>query len=292
MRKFIRQSPLVAIGSEVVGLLYSSSFLEYRLFWMDSRSLAFHLGYWNNGTQTHAESLIEMNRAMASYIRVERRDRVLDVGCGVGGTAFWLAKEYGVHVVGVDIASDQIVRARRYAERRALNSLVEFQVKDFLDTRFEPEGFDIVWAQESVLHTAEKRRFVAEAFRLLKPGGRLVIEDMFLARPLSSTEEKKFIGGIEGDCLAPGVGTVAEFTRLAAEIGFVDAAVEDISRAVAPSYRRLHTILRWTQPVSVLMRTLGFRSDLQNRMTRGLLAQHAALREGLMLIGIGRAIKV
>src|SRR5262249_58415583 len=107
-------------------------------------------------------------------------------GCGVGGSAVWLARTHAVEVVGVTLVASQVVRARRFAETSGVTGRVTFEQQDYTHTTFPDGTFDVVWAMESICHAPEKGLFVQEARRLLKPGGRLgVVEYMRVYRPMS-----------------------------------------------------------------------------------------------------------
>ncbi len=116
---------------------------------------------------------------------------MLDAGCGLGGSAIWLAQQFGAEVVGVNLVASQVYRARRSAYRHGVSDRVRFERRDFTRTGFPEGNFDVVWAIESICHTSDKPAFLVEARRLLKPGGRLVVADLFRTqRPFSVDDEK------------------------------------------------------------------------------------------------------
>jgi tocopherol O-methyltransferase len=130
---------------------------DYRLWWMTSTALAMHFGFYDEQTRNHAEALVNMNRALASRAELKSGDRVLDAGCGVGGSAIWLARELGAGVVGVNVVPGDIERGRRYARRRNVDDRVRFELQDMTRTDFPDENFDVVWAIESVCRTGQTR---------------------------------------------------------------------------------------------------------------------------------------
>lgn len=77
----------------------------------DSASAAIHLGFWDGGTRDYREAAINANRVLASKVALRPGERVLDAGCGAGGSAVWLARELGARVVGVNLSPGQIHRA-------------------------------------------------------------------------------------------------------------------------------------------------------------------------------------
>ena len=282
---------VVDAHQEAIEQYYDRAWLDYRVFWITSENLAFHLGYWSESTRSHAESLIDMNRAMADRISVSARDRVFDAGCGVGGTSLWLARERGARVVGVNIAPGQVTRAEEFARGRGLDALVRFERKDFLHSGFPDADFDVVWAQESVLHAPSQREFLAEAHRLLRPGGRLIVEDVFAAAKARSAEDQKLLETICAGCLIPDLPSSTDFVGWAQEVGFADVRMEDISRQVEPSFRKLRRILRFTYPMVLALRAVRLRAEEEVDMLRGLLAQYRALQCGVLMVGLCSAVK-
>src|SRR5712692_8681111 len=88
--------------AERVRAYYLETWYDYRGLWMNPDNRSIHFGYWDDDTTSHAEALQHMNRAIARSLGIRPGDRVLDAGCGVGGSAIWLAKELGAHVVGIN----------------------------------------------------------------------------------------------------------------------------------------------------------------------------------------------
>jgi len=100
--------------------------------------------------------------------------RILDVGCGIGGSSRILAKYYGFNVTGITISPAQVKRARELTPSE-LNC--NFQVMDALDLKFEDGSFDAVWSVEAGAHMNDKTRFADEMLRTLRPGGYLALAD-------------------------------------------------------------------------------------------------------------------
>ena len=102
--------------------------------------------------------------------------RVLDVGCGIGGTSRHLAKSLGPNskVQGITLSPNQVKRATELAAEQNLPN-ASFRVMNALAMDFPDDTFDLVWACESGEHMPDKKKYVEEMVRVLKPGGRLVI---------------------------------------------------------------------------------------------------------------------
>lgn len=271
---------------------YDRALGDYLRMWSNRENLAMHLGHWDERTQNHADSLMNMNRRMAELVAVRPGDRVLDAGCGAGGTALWLAEEYGVEVTGYDFAPGQIDQARAFARRRPAAAAVRFEVRDLSGTDAPRESFDVVWAQESICHLADRPAFLAEAYRLLAPGGRLVVEDVFATGiDLDPAEAERFAAGLDDCAIPPPLPTRAEWHDWVTGAGFEAARWLDISAHTAPSYRRLGRLMRINHPLVAAARLLRLKSRTQMAMVRGLRAQVAAFEDGWLLPALAVAHK-
>jgi SAM-dependent methyltransferase len=105
--------------------------------------------------------------------------RVLDVGCGLGGSARYLAAEWNCHVTGIDLTAGYIEAAKALAELTGLADVTSYLQGSALDLPFAAGSFDIVWTEHVQMNIADKRSFYAEIFRVLAPGGRLLFHDIF-----------------------------------------------------------------------------------------------------------------
>ncbi len=100
--------------------------------------------------------------------------RILDVGCGIGGSSRILAHHYGFNVIGISISQEQIKRANQLTPN---NSSCRFEIMNALDLDFEKGSFDGVWSVEAGPHILDKQKFADEMLRVLRPGGFLTIAD-------------------------------------------------------------------------------------------------------------------
>ncbi len=106
--------------------------------------------------------------------KLPKGSRILDVGCGIGGSSRILAQDYGFNVTGITISPAQVKRARELTSSE-LNC--NFQVMDALDLNFEDGSFDGVWSVEAGAHMNNKMKFADEMLRTLRPGGYLALAD-------------------------------------------------------------------------------------------------------------------
>ena len=115
-------------------------------------------------------------RELARLAAIKPGELVLDAGCGVGGPARLLAAEQGARVRAVDLSPDYIAIARALSKKSGI--AVEFETADLLQLPFGDASFDIVWTQHVSMNIADKTRLYRELRRVLRPGGRLVFQDV------------------------------------------------------------------------------------------------------------------
>jgi ubiquinone/menaquinone biosynthesis C-methylase UbiE len=121
------------------------------------------------------ESTVEL----AMLANLKASDVVLDVGCGLGGTARHLATQFGCHLVGIDLTEEYISVGKKLTKLVSLSDRVELRHGSALEIPYEDERFDIVWTEHVQMNIANKNRFYSEIERVLKPGGFLLFHDVF-----------------------------------------------------------------------------------------------------------------
>jgi ubiquinone/menaquinone biosynthesis C-methylase UbiE len=115
---------------------------------------------------------------LAQLARVTGSEAVLDVGCGIGGPSRFLAKEFGCRVTGVDLTAEFVEVAKMLARRTGLADKVSYRQGNALDLPFPDASFDLVWSQNAAMNIADRDGLYAEMRRVLKPHGRLAIQDV------------------------------------------------------------------------------------------------------------------
>lgn len=260
---------------------YDECASDYQLAWDLDSSLAMHIGYWDWSTWTLRAALGRHNRVMADFWHVQRGDDVLDAGCGIGGSSIFLAKELDCQVTGITLSPTQARLAQANARRYGVAEHATFSVMDYSRTAFPGSSFDVVWALESSCYAPDKAAFVKEAFRLLRPGGRLVISDGFAAREAydepDRTIMKRWLRAWALDHLA----TLDQMHRAFDEAGFVRVRFADIMQNVVPSAWIMFLRSAAALPVGRVMQAFGLRTETQQRNIVGGIYQHFVWSRGL-----------
>jgi len=147
----------------------------------ENLALGWHLGFYEKGIKTQKEAMINMNDFVGRLLDLdnEKLMKILDAGCGVGATSIYLANKYpNVAFIGITLASNEIALAEKSQREKHVNN-TKFMRRSFINTGFPNEYFDCVFALESVSCTKNKKKFLDEMYKILKPGGKIVIIDFF-----------------------------------------------------------------------------------------------------------------
>jgi cyclopropane fatty-acyl-phospholipid synthase-like methyltransferase len=265
---------------------YDACEIDYRRIWHLDECLALHIGYWDRQARTLKRALLRQNEVLAESVGVRASDTVLDAGCGVGGSAIFLARRYGCRVTGITLSENQVSAARHHARLHGVDHLASFHVMDFSATQFDAGTFSVVWGLESTCYAESKSAFLREAHRILKERGRLVIADAFESRATYGGADRALLERWLKCWAVDSLESVSGFGRQLEETGFERVSFRDITANVLPSSRRLYLYALITMPLAKLAGLLGLRSDVQTDNVVGAYCQHLALRRGLCKYGI------
>jgi SAM-dependent methyltransferase len=176
-------------------------------------------------------------RRFSDLLGLAAADHVLDVGCGSGGPAAFLARERGCRVTGVDVSEAGIQAGSAHARQAGLEDRVQFRRADVAEPLpFPDRAFDVIVCMDAVCHMPDRPRLLGEWHRVLRPGGRVLYTDPVVVTGLVSNEELAARGstGYFEFC-PPGVNE-----RLVREAGFELVRAEDVTGNEAEVSGRWH----------------------------------------------------
>ena len=138
-----------------------------------------HLGYYSQASKSKdfKQAKIDFVHHLVHWSgldKLSKGSRIIDIGCGIGGSSRILARDYDFDVVGVTISSEQVKRASQLTPK---DLSCRFQVMDALNLKFQDGCFDGVWSVEAGAHIFDKQRYADEMLRVLRPGGVLAVAD-------------------------------------------------------------------------------------------------------------------
>lgn len=178
---------------------------------------------------------IESTDDLAQLAGVVASSRVLDIGCGVGGPMLRLAESIGCSVTGIDLVESSVEQARERAANRGLDALASFEPGDATALGFADESFDVVWGQDAWCHVPDKPALLAEAHRVLRPGGRIVFTDWLAGDGMTPAERTVALEAALSDTAASFDGYVA----MLGDTGFAGIEATDISATFIGQYQAI-----------------------------------------------------
>ena len=162
---------------------------------------------------------------------------VLELGCGSGGYALYVADTVGCRVVGLDINASGIHNANQLAAVRNLSERIRFEQGDASNgLPFKDETYDAVFSNDVLCHLAGRAKVLSEMFRILKPGGRMLFSDALIVGGMLSHEEIAIRSSIGFYVYSP----AGENERLIASAGFRRISVTDTTDDAAQIAKRWH----------------------------------------------------
>jgi phosphoethanolamine N-methyltransferase len=161
----------------------------------------------------------------ASTLSLRPEDVVLDIGCGLGGAAFLMARTYGCFVYGIDLSVNMILTALETAAAASSGDRVSFEVSDCTKRDFDDASFDFVHSRDALLHVKDKAELFARLRRMLRPGGRLLLTDYCRGEEPATPDFEAYVAGRGYD-----LRTQGEYLALLAAAGFMDVEVDNCTQ--------------------------------------------------------------
>jgi arsenite methyltransferase len=168
---------------------------------------------------------IGLTARLAEIAGIKQNHSILDIGCGKGMTAAFLAREYDVHIIGIDLSNKMVSLCQSKTGEEDLAKRMSFLVGDGESLPFRDSSFDVVITECAFSLIPDKELAARDIWRVLKPGGRLVITDIILR----GTVEKELQRQINFPCCFTGTLRLEEYIQLFKLAGFQSHYIEDRS---------------------------------------------------------------
>lgn len=150
-----------------------------------------NFGLWDGAVQSQREACENLMERLLSFIPA-KVGRILDVACGKGGTTTYLLNYYpSERIVAINISEDQLEVCRTKAPE------VDFQLMDAANMSFEDCSFENIICVEAACHFHTREAFLREAYRILKPGGRLVLSDCLMTIDSPTQPRQNYVGNLD-----------------------------------------------------------------------------------------------
>jgi tocopherol O-methyltransferase len=208
----------------------------YRSLWGEH----IHHGYWIRGDEPKETAQLQLIEHVAEAAEIQRSVKILDVGCGFGGSSIYLAKKYDAEATGITISQVQVEMANKAAAEAGVNA--KFLLMDAEAMTFETP-FDVIWSVESITHYHDIPKFFLAAAKRLKPGGTLAITDWFKKKGLTPRDCKKYLSAIE-DGMMVELQTMEEYESYMTAAGLQVLRSEGLNKHCAKTWDFCLDIIR------------------------------------------------
>jgi tocopherol O-methyltransferase len=222
---------------ELIRRFYDTGSPYYAEMWGEH----IHDGYYITGRETRGEAQENLVKYLADAARVKAGDRVLDVGCGIGGSSVWLATNIGAATVGITISPVQVDMARKTAAARRADCTFLLMDADEMD--FDDE-FDVIWAVAVGTHLADQGRFIEKATRFLKPQGRFVVFDWMLGECTAGVPRDRSIEDVCRGMLLASLHSLSEYRLWFTGLGYRIVSEEDVTGFTARTWDDALSLVR------------------------------------------------
>ncbi|KAG7671654.1 hypothetical protein Ndes2526B_g09175 [Nannochloris sp. 'desiccata'] len=224
--------------NEGIAQFYDASTGLWESMWGDH----LHHGYYPAGgaTKSNREAQEDMIEEVLEWAGVTEVTKMVDVGCGLGGSSRHLSRKYGCSAEGITLSPFQAKRGNEITQEEGLGEHVHLSVCDALNQPSEwANNYDLVWSLESGEHMPDKKRFVGELVRICAPGGRVIVvtwchRELSAGETTLRPEEEDLLRKICDAYYLPAWCSAGDYKNLFEAQGMTDVRTADWSNEVAP----------------------------------------------------------
>jgi len=194
-----------------------------------------HIGLYKDEVEPIRDASRRTVAEMADRLSATPDSQVIDLGGAYGGSPRYLAEKFGCHVVSLNLSEVQNRRARQQNEEAGLADKVTVVDGDFENVPYEADTFDIVWSQDSFLHSGNREKVLEEIERVIKPGGELIFTDPMQTADASRETLQPVLDRIQLESM----GSPSFYESKLVELGFEKIAFVDHSEQLPRHYGRV-----------------------------------------------------
>ncbi len=210
---------------------YQLGTLFYWLLWGPH----IHHGLWD-GDESPFQAQCQLTDTLADMAGIGKGDRVVDIGCGMGGSAIRLAKLRGCDVTGVTLSPVQKHWATVTSKLKGQGGDTRFLAADAEQVVFDPESFDVLWSVECTEHLFDKPAFFQRAAKWLRPGGRMAICVWFEGEDTTKPGHREMVEEVCHRFVCPSLATRDDYASWMTDAGLEVTHSEDWTERSAKTW--------------------------------------------------------
>lgn len=191
---------------------------------------------------------LELTRQLARLVMAGPRTRVVDIACGNGDTAILLSQEFGASVIGLDQSLMLLTQAQKRVEELGIGEQVSFALLHSEQLNFKENSFDIIFCECALCLFQNSEFILNEAYRVLKPGGRLALSDVVLNKPIPSTLQSQLAASL---CIA-GAYSTSTYQEMIQGAGFSSCRTINVSDVLSNMVRQIEKRIQLVDVINEL----------------------------------------
>jgi sarcosine/dimethylglycine N-methyltransferase len=189
-----------------------------------------HIGIYENDSIFDASH--RTVQKIANLLTLNESTRVLDIGAGYGGAARYLAKTHGCYVDCLNLSEIQNKRNRQLSQQQSLTDKIQVIDGSFEAIPAENQQYDVVWSQDAILHSGNRRKVLEEVYRVLKPKGEFIFTDPMQSDDCPEGVLQPVLDRIHLDSM----GSIGFYTKTAEELGFEKVQIIEMTEQLVNHY--------------------------------------------------------
>ncbi len=236
-----------------------------------------HDGYYLTGRETREKAQENLIKLLVEKAGIRPGSQVLDVGCGLGGSSVWLAKNLGAKTTGITISPVQLEMARKLAEDRKVES--KFLLMDAQQMEFS-QSFDIIWLVAALTHFPDQRGFIVRSGKFLNHRGKIAFFDWTLDEGVTNKASDTGILQVEEGMILSGLHSGNDYLNWLMESGYRITYSEDITARTIQTWDIGANFLRSPKVMKLAFQMTPEKAKEAYRFMRGRDAIKTAMHDG------------
>jgi sarcosine/dimethylglycine N-methyltransferase len=196
-----------------------------------------HIGLYDGEKDPIVAASKKTVERIASMIQgLGQNAQVLDIGAGYGGAGRYLARTHGCHVACLNLSETQNARNRKLSNEQGLGELIEVVHANFEEIPKPDQSYDVVWSQDAILHSGNRKKVLQEVARVLRPGGQFIFTDPMQA---DDVPDQTLLAPVLERIHLDSLGSFRFYREAARELGLEEVECVNLTEQLVRHYGRV-----------------------------------------------------